>query len=105
MPRTIVGKKYTKMFMRFYLVYNWIVHKELWMYRFIKFTRDKNRLCFLENKRDKPSFWPGFRLRSSAAVSGFSPIINQLVSSAKGPILHKIAVTMSLIKRRKRTGP
>ena len=56
MPRTIVGKKYTKMFMRFNFLNKIIIHKERWMFRFIKFTRNKKRLCFLGIKRNKPRY-------------------------------------------------
>ena len=80
------------------------------MYRFIQSMRDKKRLCFLGIKRNKPSFaqflfFSRSRLRSSEVVSGFSTIINKLVSSAKRRILDPISVTMSLIKSRKRSGP
>ena len=73
MPRTIVEKKYTKMFMRFFFCHNLIFHKERWMYMFIKFTRDKKRLCFLGIKRDKPSFCPGhnfFKIQIEKFISG-----------------------------------
>ena len=75
------------------------------MYRFIHFTRDKKRLCFLRIKKKTSQVFAQViifsrsRLRSSAAVSGFSTIINKLVSSAKRRILDPISVTMSLIKK------
>ena len=43
--------------------------------------------------------------KSSAAVSGFSTVINKLVSSAKRRILQPISATISLINSRKRRGP
>ena len=45
------------------------------------------------------------RLRSSAAVSGFSTTRNKLVSSAKRRILQPMSLTISLINRRKSYGP
>ena len=73
MPTTIVGKKYTKMLMRFYFHNNMIVHKKKWMYRFIKFMRDKKRLCFLGIKRNKPSVCLGhnfFKIQIEKYSSG-----------------------------------
>ena len=43
--------------------------------------------------------------KSSAAISGFSTIINKLVSSAKSRIFEPMSVTISLIKSRNRSGP
>ena len=95
--------------MRVYFCDNLIAHYKRRVYRFFQFMRDKKTPCFLGIKRNKPSFCPShnffkIQIKKFSAVSGFSTIINKLVSSAKRGIFDLISVTMSLIKSRKRNG-
>ena len=76
----MVGKKYTKMFMRFYFFSNLIVHKERWMFRFIKFKSDKKRLCFLGIKRGHILF--KIQIEKFSSVSRFAIINNTVIYGA-----------------------
>ena len=75
---------------------------------FLMFTRTNNRFSLGMIKSYKPFLRPGWdisRLRTSAEATGYSTIMQRLVSSANKRMIALMSLPMSFMKLRKSKGP
>ena len=97
------------MFVRCYFFDDFVVHNERWMERLFDFSLDEKSfsvgLKVTSRRVSQYIILSRSKLRSSAAISGLSTMINKLVSSAKSRIFGPISVTISFVKSRNRSGP